>query len=316
MDSSDGESDFEGFRPEDINETFTETNNESDVDVSKVSSIDSDSENEEVWEQAREEEEGEAVNIEIEWGEANRPVRLQPFTQESGPNHGLADDATVLDYFKIFMDDDFFELVALETNRYAKQRIASSGKPDPLWKETDAQEMKAYFAINILMGLNPKPQLWCYWSTDEKFRCTWTASTMSQTRFKKLTQYLHICDTSATPARGTPGYDKLYKVRPLIDHLVPKLKENYNPSKNLSVDEAMIGFKGRLSFKQYMPMKPTRFGIKVWELCDSKSGYCCNFEIYTGKKEDNPITNGLGYDVVYRLSSPYHNQGHHLYFDR
>jgi hypothetical protein len=31
-----------------------------------------------------------------------------------------------------------------------------------------------------------------------------------------------------------------------------------------SIDEAMIAFSGRLGFKQYMPLKPTKWGIKVW----------------------------------------------------
>jgi hypothetical protein len=41
--------------------------------------------------------------------------------------------------------------------------------------------------------------------------------------------------------------------------------DNYNPNKEQSIDEGMIAFKGRLSFKQYLPAKPTKFGIKVWE---------------------------------------------------
>jgi hypothetical protein len=35
------------------------------------------------------------------------------------------------------------------------------------------------------------------------------------------------------------------------------------------VDEAMIGFKGRLILKQYHPGKPTKWGIKAWGIADS-----------------------------------------------
>lgn len=35
-------------------------------------------------------------------------------------------------------------------------------------------------------------------------------------------------------------------------------------------------------FIQYMPMKPQKFGIKVCALCDSRTGYCLCFQIYTG----------------------------------
>ncbi len=51
------------------------------------------------------------------------------------------------------------------------------------------------------------------------------------------------------------------------------------PSMNISVDESIIGFKGRLSFIQY---KPTKWGIKVWVMADSSNGYVSNLNIYTG----------------------------------
>jgi hypothetical protein len=38
------------------------------------------------------------------------------------------------------------------------------------------------------------------------------------------------------------------------------------PGRELAVDEAMIGFKGRFILKQYLPGKPTKWGIKAWVL--------------------------------------------------
>ncbi len=37
----------------------------------------------------------------------------------------------------------------------------------------------------------------------------------------------------------------------------------------VTIDEAMIPFKGRLRFKQYMKDKPTKWGIKVFVLADA-----------------------------------------------
>jgi hypothetical protein len=48
--------------------------------------------------------------------------------------------------------------------------------------------------------------------------------------------------------------------------------DNYNPNKEQSIDEGMIAFKGRLSFKQYLPAKPTKFGIKVWKRASPQNG--------------------------------------------
>ena len=44
------------------------------------------------------------------------------------------------------------------------------------------------------------------------------------------------------------AYDKLYKIRPIITMTKETFKDCYNPGKNQTVDEAMIAYKGRLSY--------------------------------------------------------------------
>ena len=46
------------------------------------------------------------------------------------------------------------------------------------------------------------------------------------------------------PARGQPGFDKLYKVRPLLDALKTRFKQQYSPHYIQAVDEAVIAYKG------------------------------------------------------------------------
>ena len=50
----------------------------------------------------------------------------------------------------------------------------------------------------------------------------------------------------------------------------------------------MIRFKGRVFFRQYMPKKPIKWGIKVWTLAGSKNGYISNFKVYLGKASSDP----------------------------
>ena len=42
-------------------------------------------------------------------------------------------------------------------------------------------------------------------------------------------------------------------------------------------------WKGRLGFKQYIPLKRARFGVKAFMLCED-SGYTFSFKIYPGKE--------------------------------
>jgi len=41
------------------------------------------------------------------------------------------------------------------------------------------------------------------------------------------------------------------------------------------------------------PKKRSRFGIKTFELCDSKTGYLWNFIVYTGKSAVETVSDML-----------------------
>ena len=72
----------------------------------------------------------------------------------------------------------------------------------------------------------------------------------------------------------------------------------YTPTQSLSIDESMVGFKGRLAFLQYMLKKPQKWGMKAWVLADGANGYVWNWKLYTGKEDDSHATLGLAHWVV------------------
>ena len=73
------------------------------------------------------------------------------------------------------------------------------------------------------------------------------ASRISRDRFMEISRYLHFVDNTTLEPRESPSYDRLGKVRPLIDHFTDKFKEVYVPHKEVAIDEAMIKFTGRSS---------------------------------------------------------------------
>ena len=56
----------------------------------------------------------------------------------------------------------------------------------------------------------------------------------------------------------------------------------YNPTEHLAADELIVLYKGRVVFRQYIPNKHKRFGIKIYKLCDSL-GYTYDMSVYLGK---------------------------------
>ena len=103
--------------------------------------------------------------------------------------------------------------------------------------------------------------------------------------------------------------DKLAKVRPLFDHINAKCQLYCQPEKELSIDERMVHSKARFSFKQYIRNKPTKWGFKLWCLCNSTNGFTIQFTVYRGKTGELSTKKGLSYDVVLRLMNEYLNQG-------
>lgn len=95
-------------------------------------------------------------------------------------------------------------------------------------------------------------------------------------------KFFHLNDNSGYVPKGEPGHDPLYKLRPFLVPLVEKFQAHYTLNREVSVDESMIGFKGRLGFIQYMPKKPTKWGMKAYVLADAHNGYMYSWHLYTG----------------------------------
>ena len=78
------------------------------------------------------------------------------------------------------------------------------------------------------------------------------------------------------------SFSRLQKVNAVISALKQRFKSVYYPHSQLSIDEAMIPFKGQSSIKQYLPLKPAKRGFKVWAMADTLNGYLYDFNVYTG----------------------------------
>ena len=89
----------------------------------------------------------------------------------------------------------------------------------------------------------------------------------------------------------------------------------FNPGQNICIDEGMIKYKGRLSFKQYMPAKPTKYGVKFFSVCDSVTGFCLRIVIYIGRENRFAGGEGFVYNIVDYLLLNYYQKNHICYTD-
>lgn len=128
-------------------------------------------------------------------------------------------------------------------------------------------------------------------------------------------RYLHFSDSEQEPLPGAQNFDPLYKVKPLVDHLNACFKHEYNPRRNVTIDECIIPFKGRVQFRQYMPNKPNKWGVKLWMLAESQSSYIQYIDIYLGRRATSQLN--LASNVVKRCiqGANIEGKGYHVYTD-
>ena len=156
--------------------------------------------------------------------------------------------------------NELLQIIVIKKNRYATQKVCNF--------ETTEGEMKGFRWINFIMGINKLPSSEQYWSTDKCIGNEKIQNVMTRARFQSILQNLHFSNND----NGNKA-DKSYKIRLLIEHLNKSFVGSLWNSPFQNVDEHMWKFKGRLSMKQYIKNKPSKWDFKYWYRCGSETGY-------------------------------------------
>ncbi|XP_058252363.1 piggyBac transposable element-derived protein 4-like [Hemibagrus wyckioides] len=198
----------------------------------------------------------------------------------------------VVSAFDLFITEEMIDLIVRMTNLHGRRTMKN-------WNEIDSTDLRAYMGLLILAGV--------YRSKGESTRSLWDdrsgraifRATMSLSSFHRINRALRFDDKLQRPAR--PREDKLVPIRSLWEMWTLRLPLLFNPGKNVTVDEQLVPFKGRCSFRQYMPKKPAKYGMKIWVTADAATSYAWKCEIYLGKTGGAPEV-GQGKRVVMEMT--------------
>jgi len=141
--------------------------------------------------------------------------------------------------------------------------------------------MYVVLALFMLMGIIEKPTLCSYFSKNYILATPIFGSIISMDRVESICNFMLFNNNDHIGTYQRPS--KLIKIYPVLSHLNTKFQSLYLHEQNIAIDESLTLWRGRPSFRQYIPLKSSKFGIKSYELCESSSGYLCSFIIYTGK---------------------------------
>jgi len=168
------------------------------------------------------------------------------------------------------------------------------------------------------MGIVQKPTARSYFLKRGVISTPGFADVISRGSFELICKFLHFIDNESLPTYQGPPI--LFKIYPVISHLNIKFQTLYLPNKNTAIDERLTVWKEHLSIRQYLPLKTSKFGIKTFKLCESRTGYLWCFLVYTGINTvlqlslitpDSPKTAA----VVLELLEPLFGCGHMLWID-
>ena len=228
------------------------------------------------------------------------------------PEACYSSSATVLDFFRLFCDDEVLERIVTATLAYAEQKKDEKRSlycrflAKPLTKE----EMICFISSLLLLSLNGVQGYRQAWDKNSSQFMIRLLDFMTRNRFEVIGSFLRLVTLAEELELAS---HPLRKFLPLHSYVKEKCLELYQPLQELSVDERMVKSKAQTHFRQYIRNKPTKWGFKYRVISDL-TGYTKDFNIYYGAAE-MASDKELAYNVVTELSKAFWYQRYQLYCD-
>lgn len=247
------------------------------------------------------------------WSINTMGMRQIEFVKEEGFLVPLPEQGRPIDFFNFLLDDVMVENIVRFTNANAMDIFTHHNDLTPKsrihsWKDVTVNEMKTFLGLFLHTGTIKLNRLNDYWKTHWLFSIQCFSTYMSRDRFLAILRCLYFKDKNTQYSN-----ERLAKIQHFVDYFNSKMETTYYPQKELSLDESMILWRGRLIFRQYLKGKKHKYGIKLYTLSDPH-GLILRFLVYCGVI-DELAGKGHAANVVLKLMERKLDVGHSLYMD-
>jgi len=253
------------------------------------------------------------------WGPSQgRNTNIHPFV---GPAQGVKKsetphinkDSSPMSMLMMF-STEIFHLLVEQTNVYYQQHLHRQARPSHRLPDITLLDMMTFVALALQMGHALKDTLHDYCLRLGQLHNPFYSKIMKRDRFLHILHFLHFADNSQRPDEGEE-YDRLWKLRTVFDNLNEAYAKFYNPLEDLAVDEVTVKFKGRVTFRQYIPKKRKCFGIKIYKLYD-ESRYTYDMRVYLGRDSHSTTDDMTAtHSNVRPLTCRVESLGHKIFMD-
>lgn len=186
--------------------------------------------------------------------------------------------------------------------------------------ESSEQEMAAFIGLIYMRGLlNLNTH-----DTDVLFNDTTGhpvfGATMSKNRFKFLMQNIKFDDAETRPRRWNS--DRFAAFRAIFEMLNNNCSKHVVPDDYLSLDETLYPMRVQISFKQFNPSKPAKYGLLFKSINAARYPYSFMMVVYSGKPVGVPSeyyvpgTDEIVKSMVSRLQKATDLRGRNISYDR
>lgn len=178
-------------------------------------------------------------------------------TEEPGSTKYTYVAETLIDFLELFLTHETKSIIIRHTNEEPKRVCELRSTMNPSsdrreWRKFREAEFDAFLGLRIHGGVyhSKRENRRTTWTTDTSIKRNISTATLSRQRFTQFLCYLRFYDKSTREERRST--DKLTPIRQIWDLFVVNCKKAFSPYKTVAVDEQLVGFRGRCSFKQYI----------------------------------------------------------------
>lgn len=216
---------------------------------------------------------------------------------------------TPLEAWSVLFTDEILDIIVKHTNEQVEREITVMRQNNvrldtSVHKVIDKVELKATFGLLYYAGVHKlsKCKTINWWGIHSMplFKAA-----MSRNRFTFILQSLRFDDKDTRAERKTT--DRFTHIREIWEIFIKNCMDNYEPGTNTTIDEQLLSFRGRCSFKMYIPSKPDKYCLKIISLNDATTHYMINAIPYCGTVTDRLEGESIPTYYVRKLSEPLYN---------